>query len=365
MKRILSLISALVFAFSLFSCQTVQDPTGETLEFVPDTLIPLFRVKAVEGQEEPLIKYYPTESGIAYVSKAENGYIGGYFMLPNLISNEAIFRTVEEPSAIFDMGKEKAVTFADGKVFLLSLDGGGANEFDLQGKMKFNSIIQGADGGFYYDDDEFLLRATLAFSEDYSEFYVEKEEILAKKSDIPGFTGILGVSEDGERLYYTYEENGLKKSAFFGIGYQVEKLDATIITAQKMTRIEGTTKALLEYAAEGGEVRYVLCDYDVEKAWVKEISVAAAGAYASVTVNAKDTHLIGYLADTDGTGGSLDLLEFESGKRVKHYELADLKINPSLVSTASAKYLVVGQFDDGAAYEDVGGETVTAIEVGS
>ncbi len=364
MKRVLTFVLSLVLLLASVSCAKVQDPTGLTVEFVPDSLIPLFRVKAVEGQEEPEIRYYPTESGIAYVSKAENGYIGGYFMLPNLISNEAIFRTVEEPSAIFDMGKEKAVTFADGKVFLLSLDGGGAHEFDLQGKMKFKSVIQGADGDFYYENEEYILTASLTFSEDYSDLYVEEELVIAKKSDIPGFTGILGVSEDGERMYYTYEEDGLKKYAFFGIGYQVEKLDATIITAQKMTRIEGTTKALLEYAAEDGRVRYVLGNYDYENGWVKEVSVAAGGAYASVFVNADDTHLIGYLADTDGTGGYLDLLEFESGERIKHYELADLKINPSLAATAGAKYLIVGQFDDGAAYEDVGGETVTAIEVG-
>ena len=59
------------------------------------------------------------------------------------------------------------------------------------------------------------------------------------------------------------------------------------------------------------------------------------------------------------------MLSFENGKRIKHYELADLKINESVCATLSAKYLVVGQYDDGSAYEDHGGETVTSIEVAS
>lgn len=360
MKRIfLLLFSALTLLFSV-SCQTVQDPHGEYVEIDPDMLGPLFRIKAVEGQDTPEVKYYPTESGIAYVSKAENGYMGGYFMLPSLISNEAIFTCSKEPSPVFDMGDEKAVVFADGQVFLLELELGRANAFELYGKMKYESIVQGADGAFYYETDQYILTADLNFTEDFKDLSVE-EKVVMEKEKLPGFTGILGVSADGERLYYTYEENGQKKCAFFGIGYQAEKLGATVISASSLTPFAGTTKALLEYAPENGEVRYVLADYD--EGWAKEIKVPAGGAYASVTVNAKNTHLVGYLAKNDGDGGYLDLWSFESGERLKHYELADLKINRNLAVTASAKYLVVGQFDNGAAYEDAGGETVTAIEV--
>ena len=361
MKRALSLLLAAILSLSLFACaQTVQDPTGERVEIEPDMLGPLFRIKAVENQPEPLTKYYPTESGIAYVSKTEKGYMGGYFMLPDLISNEEIFTCVKEPSAVFDLGDEKAAVFADGKLILISLELGRANTFELYGKMNFTDIILGADGAFYYENEDYILTADLDFSEKYDDLSVT-EKVVMPKDKIPGYVGLLAVSEDGQRLYYEYEENGVRSSAFFGIGYKAERLGATPLSYVKKTRFSGTDKLLLEGKAENGERTYTLLSLDGGDK--KELKVGAGLKYAGVTVNAKGTHLVACQTDEDGLGGYLDLYSFETSKRLKHYELAELKINPNVVATLSAKYLVLGQFDNGTAYDDRGGETVTVIEV--
>lgn len=362
MKRIfLVLLSVLLISCTVSCEESVADPTGETLEIEPDMLGPLFRITAVEDQKGPETKYYPTESGIAYVSRTEKGYMGGYFMLPNLISNEEIFTCSSAPSEVFDLGDEKAAVFADGKLILLSLEEGRSNEFELFGKMDFTDIVLGADGAFYYENEDYILTADLAFNEKYTELSVT-ESVVMPKEKIEGYTGLLGASADGERLYYTYEdEDGTTGLAFFGIGYRAERLGVIEASWKKLTRVSGTTWVLLESAAKGGEVTYSLVDF--ESATARHITVAPGQEYLSTAVNFKGTHLVGYLAPADGVGGHLDLLEFESGKRIKHYELAELLINPCIASTGGAKYLIVGQYDDGTAYEDAGGETVTSIEV--
>ena len=363
MKRLL-IFALMLFTLALsVSCtQGVRDPTGESVEVEADMLAPLFRISAYEGQKEPETKYYPTESGIAYISKTKNGYMGGYFMLPNLISNEEIFTCSSTPSAVFDLGDEKAAVFADDKLFLLSLEEGRANDFELHGKMRFTDIILGADGGFYYVNDGLILTADLEFDEKYTSLSVTERVVMATDK-IRGFDSLLGVSEDGERLYYTYDVDGERGYAFFGIGYLPEELGKTPVSYRELQRIPGSSRALFSSSAEDGKVTYSLIDFATGEK--REISVAAGQEYAAVTVNFKGTHLVGYLAETDGIGGYLDLLDFENGKRVKHYELADLQINKSVCATLSAKYLVVGQYDDGTAYDDHGGETVTSIEVAS
>ncbi len=360
MKRVFLLFLTALLLF-LCACEgAVQDPTGEGVEIEPDMLGPLFRIKAVEGQTEPQTKYYATESGIAYISKTKNGYMGGYFMLPNLISNEEIFTCTSTPSAIFDLGDEKAAVFADDQVFLLSLEEGRANSFELFGKMRHKDILLGADGAFYYDNGEYLLTAEMDFNDNYTSLEVV-EKVVMPLDKIEGYTSLLGVSADGERLYYTYEEDGVRGYAYFGIGYRAERLGAVEISYRKFTRVSGTSMVLFESEAEAGETAYRLIDFDAGTE--QTIRVAAAQKYEGATINYKGTHLVGYLPDTDGVGGYLDLLEFAGGKRIKHYELAELKINPSLAATGSAKYLIVGQYDDGSAYDDDGGETVTSIEV--
>ena len=362
MKKALALIFVLALLCTLVSCgQSAAENQQQGVSIEPEILTQLFRIKAVEGQSEPQTLYYPTESGIAYISKTQKGYMGGYFMLPNLISNEEIFTCTSRPSEIFDLGDEKAAVIADGKLILLSLDHGRSNEFELNGKLDHEDIILGADGAFYYEKNGYILTADLAFDEKYTTLSVTERVVLPTEK-LTGFLQMLAVSADGERMYYMYEENGQRGFAFFGIGYQGERLGATAVNYRRLTRFSGTGKVLFETSASGGESAYTLVDFEANKA--QKITVAAGQEYASVTVNADGTHLVGLLKDTDGIGGHLDLLEFASGKRVKHYELADLKLNESLCATRSAKYLVVGQFDDGAGYDDDGGETVSVIQTG-
>lgn len=361
MKRTFLLLLSVCVLITASACsQTIEDPTGEGVQIEPDMLGPLFRITATESQTGPETKYYPTESGIAYVSKTEKGYMGGYFMLPNLISNEEIFTSSSAPSPVFDLGQEKAAVFADKKLILLSLEEGRSNSFELYGKMEFTDIILGADGAFYYENADYILTADLAFDEKFESLEVT-ERVVMPKEKIAGFTGLLGVSADGERLYYTYEQDGQTGYAFFGIGYRAEELGKTARAWTKMQRISGSTQALFTSPVTNGEILYSLVDFDTGEE--KVLRVAAGQEYESVTVNFKGTHLCGYLAEKDGIGGYLDLLEFAGGKRIKHYELAELQINPCLAMTGGAKYLIVGQYDDGKAYEDDGGETVTSIEV--
>ena len=70
------------------------------------------------------------------------------------------------------------------------------------------------------------------------------------------------------------------------------------------------------------------------------------------------------MPDADLLGGVLRLYSWETGQKFKEYELAKLTVNPSIILTDDARYLIVGLYDDGTGYEDHGGETVTSIEIG-
>lgn len=362
MKRLSALLVALFFVLPLMSCaEAVTDPTGQSVEIGVDMLGPLFRIGAVEGQSGPETCYYPTESGTCYVARAERGYQCGYFMLPDLISNEAIFTCREKPSPVFDLGEEMAACFADGKLFLLDLTLGSSTPFELHGKMAYTDILLGADGAFYYENERFLLTADLAFSPDRKDITVT-ERVVMPKEKLLGYTGMLGVSADGERMYYTYELDGEVGYGYFGIGYRAELLGRTPLAYDTLQRISGTSLVLFEEPLKEGKKTYTVVDFDTAQR--TSISVAAGAEYDSLTVNLAGTHLLALSRSTSGKGGHLDLYTLKDGVRVKRYALAELAINESIAMTKNAKYLIVGQFDDGAAYEDAGGETVTRIEVG-
>lgn len=361
MKRVSALLLALLCALCLFACAPEQPEYQEPVPREPNVLNPLFRLRATETQTGPLTRYFATENGFFYLAKTERGYTGGFFVLPALISNEDVLQCHDDGARFFDLGDNKGAVFADGKLYWLTLDAGSSTSYELGGKIAYTDILLGGDGAFYYETEEFLLTAELSFSEDYTSLFVT-EKVVMPKAYIRGYQKMLGVSADGQRLYYAYEQDGETGFAYFGIGYRAEELGKTQVRFDSVERVEGT--AVLFYERAQGRQTYT--HWDLDSGARREISVGAAEQYEGVTVNAQGTFLAGYTKKDpvrDTTGGYLDLYDFESGTRLVRYELADLQINPSLAVSPSGDYLIVGQYDDGSAYDDTGGETVTAIQV--
>lgn len=366
MKRAFCFVLAFFSCFALLSC--AKEKEGAPLPTEPvigaDRLDPLFRIAAYEGQSEPKTRYYPTQNGFCYLSKTEKGYTCGFFALPNLISNEDLFTTRSEPGEIFDLGEDKALVFDQEKVWFLSLDAGSGIGFEKAGKFRFTAEpVFGADKALYYETDRFLLTADLKFSEDYSALDATEYVVMPKEKLEPfGFTRILCVSADGERLYYAYEQDGKTGYAYFGIGYQAESLGKTELDYRSITTVSGTTQVLFELYAEGKRV-FLLKDLDTGEE--KTVVLPAGSTDTALCVDRGGKYLCGYRPGAEELGGTLCLYAFESGQKIKEYELAELSVNPSIALSDAADYVLVGLYDNGAGYEDHGGETVTAIKIGA
>lgn len=366
MKRLISFLLALACCALVCSCAKT-DPEPSAPPSVPavgaDRLNPLFRITAYEGQSEPETRYYPTQNGVCYLSRTDTGYTCGFFALPNLISNEDLFVTRSVPGAVYDLGEDKALCFAGGKIWFLSLDEGGGISFEKNGKLAFTSEpVFGADGALYYETERFLLTAEFSFTGNYSGLETNEYVVMPKeKLDPLGFVRILCVSADGERLYYAYDRNGETGYAYFGIGYQAESLGETRLDFLSAMPIAGTTKVLFETRKEGKRV-FLLRDLD--EGTERTLELPAGARDRDFCVDRQGNYLASYVPDADLLGGVLRLYSWETGQKFKEYELAKLAVNPSIILTDDARYLIVGLYDDGTGYEDHGGETVTSIEIG-
>ena len=339
MKKILSLLLALLCLLPLASCSEDEETKKESKEL----FTPLFRFTVSEGtSEETKLFYLEKSDGFLYLHKKEGGGFTAGFVSPsrsisveNLASGSGDIHHV----TVWEKEKDRAYILSGRELILAVIDENLSHNTTVpeivftQGNLPFDSL------SFFSESEELVLLHPVDFSQTY---------VLCNKTALPNFAGLLSLSDNGKKVWYTRKD---ESGAFIGIAFfeygkntPLGSLDFAFDSFQK---VGGDAVLFTEKGEKETTYRYLDLASGEEKIFQTNKTFDAA------VCDEKGTLLCG--TRKEGVGGEIFVIDLDTGKEKGSYTIdygtpahslaVDKKASTLLVAFGEGKDQILATLD--------------------
>lgn len=305
MKKIVSLLLALLCLLPLASCSDEEETKNKNKEL----FTPLFRFTVSEGTSEDTKLFYLDESdGFLYLHKKdEGGFTAGFVSPSRSISVENLAQGGGDINSVTVWEKEKDCAYIlSGRELILAVIKENLSHTTAvpdtvytQGNLPFDSL------SFFSESENLVLLHPVDFSQTY---------VLCNKTALPDYAGLLSLSDNGKKIWYTRKDNSgnFIGIAFFEYGKNTP-LGSVDFPFDSFQKVGGDAVLFTEKGEKETTYRYLDLESGEEKIFT------AKDAFDTALCDRQGKVLCG--TEKQGDGGVITVIDFDTGKEKGTYTI--------------------------------------------